>query len=50
MVRCAQQKTRNLREEEMEQRSHEKETSARDQQRRNEAKRRIAQKERKIDS
>ena len=49
MVRCAQQKTRNLREEEMEQRSHEKETSARDQQRRNEAKRRIAQKERKIE-
>ncbi len=50
MVRCAQQKTRNLREEEMEQRSHEKEASARDQQRRNEAKRRVAQKERKIES
>lgn len=50
MVRCAQQKTRNLREEEQEQRAHEREKAARDQQRRNEAKRRVAQKEKKIES
>ncbi len=49
MVRCAQQKTRNLREEEQEHKAHEKEKAARDQQLRNEAKRRVAQKERKIE-
>lgn len=50
MVRCAQLKVRNLREEEREQKSHNRENGEREQQKRSEVKRRVAQKEREIKS
>lgn len=50
MVRCAQMKVQNLREEETEQSKHQKKSSSEFQQKRNEVKRRVAQKERDIKS
>ncbi len=50
MVRCAQLKVRNLREEEREHAAHRKESSAKDQQQRSEVKRRVATKERQLES
>ncbi len=50
MVRCAQLKVRNLREEEQEQKAHKRENGAHEQQKQNEVKRRVAQKEREIKS
>lgn len=49
MVRCAQLKMRNLREEEQEQRAKSREDGAQDQKIRNEIKRRVAQKERELE-
>lgn len=49
MVRCAQLKMRNLREEEQEQRAKSREDGAQDQKMRNEIKRRVAQKERELE-
>ena len=48
MVRCAQLKVRNLREEEREQQSVQKENSGKSQQKEHEVKRRVAQKERQL--
>lgn len=48
MVRCAQLKVRNLREEEREQQSAQKENSGKSQQKEHEVKRRVAQKERQL--
>lgn len=48
MVRCAQLKVRNLKEEEREQKAHSRENSAKKQQRQGEIKRRAAQKERQL--
>lgn len=48
IVRCAQLKVRNLKEEEAEQQGHKKESSEKEQQKQNEIKRQIAQKEREI--
>lgn len=50
MVRCAQLKMRNLREEEQEQRAKSREDGAQDQKMRNEIRRRVAQKERELES
>lgn len=50
MVRCAQLKVRNLREEEQGQKAHKRESGAHEQQKQNEVKRRVAQKEREIKS
>lgn len=50
MVRCAQLKVQNLREEEQEQRAHKRENRSEKQQNQNEVKRRVAQKERKVKS
>lgn len=47
-VRCAQLKVRNLREEEREQQSVQKENSGKSQQKEHEVKRRVAQKERQL--
>ena len=49
MVRCAQLKMRNLREEEQEQRAKSREDGAQDQKMKNEVKRRVAQKERELE-
>lgn len=49
MVRCAQMKVRNLREEEREQSSHRDEGNAKVRQKKSEIKRRVAQKEKKIE-
>ena len=48
MVRCAQLKVRNLREEEREQQSAQKENNGKSQQKEHEVKRRVAQKERQL--
>lgn len=48
MVRCAQLKMRNLRQEEQEQKAHREERGEREQQQQNEVKRRVAQKEQAI--
>ena len=48
MVRCAQLKVRNLREEEREQQSAQKENSGKSQKKEHEVKRRVAQKERQL--
>lgn len=48
MVRCAQMKVRNLREEEREQASHRNEGEAKARQKKSEIKRRVAQKEEKV--
>lgn len=48
MVRCAQLKVRNLREEEREQKIHQKESGAKQQQKQGEVKRRVAAKEREL--
>lgn len=48
IVRCAQLKVRNLKEEEAEQQGHKKESSEKAQQKQNEIKRQIAQKEREL--
>lgn len=48
MVRCAQLKVRNLREEEREQQSAQKENSGKSQQKEHEVKRRVARKERQL--
>lgn len=48
MVRCAQLKVRNLKEEEREQKAYQKENSAADRKREGEIKRRVAQKEREL--
>lgn len=50
MVRCAQLKVRNLREEEREQGAHKKSSGNEQQRHRNEVKRRVAQKERQLKS
>lgn len=50
MVRCAQLKVRNLKSEEMEQKGYDKKHGAKDQQSKGEVKRRIAQKERQLES
>ena len=50
MVRCAQLKMRNLREEEQEQRAKSREDGAQDQKMRNEIRRRVVQKERELES
>ena len=50
MVRCAQLKVRNLKTEEMEQKGYDKKHGAKDQQKKGEVKRRIAQKERQLES
>lgn len=50
MVRCAQLKVQNLREEEREQKSHKRERRSESQKNRNEVKRRVAQKERSVKS
>lgn len=50
MVRCAQLKVQNLREEEREQKLHKRENRSENQQNRNEVKRRVAQKERSVKS
>lgn len=49
MVRCAQLKVRNLRQEEQEQNANRRENGDREQQKQNEVKRRVAQKEREIE-
>lgn len=48
MVRCAQLKVRNLKEEEREQKAHSRESGAKNQQKQGEIKRRVAQKERQL--
>lgn len=48
MVRCAQLKVRNLRQEEQEQKSHQKKSGETEQQKNNEVKRRVSQKERAL--
>lgn len=48
MVRCAQLKVRNLREEEREQKTHNRKNGEEEQQKQNEVARRVAQKEREI--
>lgn len=48
MVRCAQLKVRNLREEEREQKAHQKENGAKTQQKQGEVRRRVAAKEREL--
>lgn len=48
MVRCAQLKVRNLKEEEQEQKAHSREDGAKKQQKQGEIKRRVAQKERQL--
>lgn len=50
MVRCAQLKMRNLKQEEQERRVHDQESGERERQQKNEVKRRVAQKEREIKS
>lgn len=50
MVRCAQLKVQNLREEEREQKSHKRENRSESQKNQNEVKRRVAQKERSVKS
>ncbi len=50
MVRCAQLKVRNLREEEREQKTHKRENGEHEQQKQSEVKRRVAQKERELKS
>lgn len=50
MVRCAQLKVRNLKEEEREQASHTRENAGQEQKKRNEVKRRVSQKERDLKS
>lgn len=49
MVRCAQLKVRNLRQEEQERNAHRKEKGEHEQQKQNEVKRRVAQREREIE-
>lgn len=49
MVRCAQMKTRNLKQEEQQQRKHSKKAEAEEQQQKNEIKRRVSQKERHLE-
>lgn len=49
MVRCAQMKVRNLREEEREQKANRNESGAKEQKLRNEVKRRVAAKERELE-
>lgn len=49
MVRCAQLKVRNLRQEEQEQRAHRSESGAEEQQKKSEVKRRVATKERELE-
>lgn len=48
MVRCAQLKVRNLKEEEQERKTNQKKNGAENQQKNNEVKRRVAQKERQV--
>ena len=50
MVRCAQLKVRNLKEEEREQATHKRESTGQEQQKQNEVKRRVGQKERALKS
>ena len=50
MVRCAQLKVRNLRQEEQEQKSHQRSSGATEQKKKNEVKRRVSQKERALKS
>lgn len=50
MVQCAKLKVNNLREEELEQRKHKSQNGSKDQQKQNEVKRRVAQKERELKS
>lgn len=49
MVRCAQMKTRNLKQEEQQQRKHSQKAEAEEQQQRNEIERRVSQKERHLE-
>lgn len=49
MVRCAQLKTRNLKQEEQQTKKHSKQAKAEEQQQKNEIKRRVSQKERQLE-